>query len=314
MKVSTTSQEPLKLFRADISPYQAHDFAQREKKALEKIGVIYHDRPDEADVLITNTHTNLHRFSSSFLDGLKLVIHPNSGFDNFTETQITQLNCPFVLGNRIRAKSVATYTLACLYQAIGQIPQTKQWDHSRRWSRRSLELMTVQIFGYGHIGRALEQGLKPFVKELHFYDPYKNLFTDLSHEADVIILASSLNKKHLNFFNSAYFARLKTNAIFINPARGKLVQTGALIDWLKLNPSALAFLDVFEQEPFDLSFFPSNATTTCHIAGVDDGLDERIIQFEQEVIGDFTHLSPSDFNLKWSDDFLHERIVNNQFI
>jgi lactate dehydrogenase-like 2-hydroxyacid dehydrogenase len=35
------------------------------------------------DLLITNTHTNFDLLSGEQVENLKLVIHPNSGYDNF---------------------------------------------------------------------------------------------------------------------------------------------------------------------------------------------------------------------------------------
>ena len=50
------------------------------------------------------------------------------------------------------------------------------------------------------------------------------------------------------------------------------------------------FLDVFEREPFDESWhhFPQ-VWKTSHIAGVYSGLDEAIIEFEENILKEFTY-------------------------
>ncbi len=314
MKVSTTYQEPLTFFRADVSPYQAQNFVQQEKQTLEQLGHRYQDTPDGADVLITNTHTNLARFEPAFLDQLKLVIHPNSGYDNFTVPQIEQLKCPFILGNRIRAKAVAGHALASLFDAIGMPPWQARWDHARSWPRRSLERMRVQLFGHGHIGQILHASLTPLVKEIFIYDPYKDLRQCHIDQADVIIFACSLNQHNQFFVDSKFLNQLPAHAILLNPARGKLIKFSDLKAWLKQNPGARAYLDVFEEEPCALENTPDNLKCTSHIAGVDDALDQRIIDFVCAVTHDFTQLSPGDFTHKWENAMLGRKIVDHQFI
>lgn len=314
MKVSMTSQEPLKLFRADISPYQANNYGARERALLQDNGFTWSEELTDADILITNTHTLLDRFSQSELNNLKLVIHPNSGYDNFTPAQIEALPCPLILGNQIRAKSVTNYALASLFHALGTPPWQPSWDKARAWSRRSLEFMQVQIIGHGHIGKLLEAALAPISKKICVYDPYQDQMNLDLKNADIILFACSLNRANHNFLNQARLSELKDDCIIINPARGKLINRSELIKWLNDHPRAQAYLDVFEEEPTDLSKFPSNAFCTSHIAGVDDKLDERIMNFVLSVCQDFKQLSSNDFTQKWQNAILAKRIVAGEFI
>lgn len=314
MRASTTSQAPLKLFRADVSPYQAANYLNQERLELEKLGHQYLDSIDGADILITNTHTQLSRFSKEQLAQLKLVLHPNSGYDNFTPAQIMALPCPFLVGNRIRAKAVAMNALACLFDAIGMPPWQKTWDKTRQWQRRSLENMRIQIVGHGHIGRILEESLRPIAGHLDIYDPYKKYHSWHPDLADVIILACSLNQQNVHLVNHKLLEHLKSNLILINPARGKLINQFDLDGWLNDHPEAKAYLDVFEDEPYPIETLPSNCKGTSHVAGVDDNLDNRIIQFVIEATHDFTHLSKRDFTQKWESAMLAKRIIDQQFI
>lgn len=314
MKVSTTFQAQLKLFRADISPYQANNYGARERALLQEHGFNWSDSIAEADILITNTHTNLERFCADELKNLKLVIHPNSGYDNFTPKQIESLPCPLILGNQIRAKSVTNYALASLFHSITPPPWQPAWDKSRAWNRRSLEFMQVQIIGYGHIGKLLEASLRPLAKNVLIDDPYKKMNNLDLKNTDVLIFACSLNQKNIGFLDSSRLNELKKDCIVINPARGKLIKGHDLISWLGKNPQAKAYLDVFEEEPCDLSIYPTNAYCTSHVAGVDDKLDERIMQFVLRVCLDFQTQSNSDFTHIWQDAILSKRIVAGEFI
>lgn len=314
MKASTTYQEPLKLYRTDISPYQARNFVALEQASLIEHGFSWAPRIDDADILITNTHTNLTKINVANLPRLKLIIHPNSGYDNFDVSEVRSLKCPIIIGSRIRSSSVTNYIIASLFHALGMPRWQSNWDKDRQWNRRSLEHMSIQLIGFGHIGKTLESSLRPLCREVFLYDPFKKLHELPLERADVVIFACSSNKKNHHFLNQEKLNLLKKDCIIINAARGKLINQAQLIKWLEENESALAYLDVFEEEPADLSVFPPNAHCSSHIAGVDHQLDQRIINFVSNVANDFKLLKHSDFTHKWHDAILSNRIVDDHFI
>lgn len=314
MKASTTCQEPLKLYRTDISPYQARNFVALEQASLIEHGFDWATTIDDADILITNTHTNLTKINAANLPLLKLIIHPNSGYDNFDVTEVKSLKCPIIIGSRVRSSSVTNYIVASLFHALGMPKWQNHWDKDRQWNRRSLENMSIQLIGFGHIGKTLETSLRPLCGEIFIYDPFKNLHDFRLERVDAVIFACSSNKKNHHFFNQEKLKLLKDDCIIINAARGKLINQADLIKWLGENPNALAYLDVFEEEPTDLSVFPPNARCSSHIAGVDHQLDQRIITFVSNVANDFKLLNNSDFTHKWHDAILSNRIVDDHFI
>ena len=96
----------------------------------------------------------------------------------------------------------------------------------------------------------------------------------------------SLNKKNVGFISENSFKKMKKNVLFINPARGKLVNEKHLIHFLEENSEAFAFLDVFEQEPLSFEKFAhlKNVKLSSHIAGVFNKLDQSIIDFETDIL------------------------------
>ncbi len=71
--------------------------------------------------------------------------------------------------------------------------------------------------------------------------------------ADIIICLLPLTPATENRLNTAFFQALKPGAIFINVARGAIVDEDALLAALNHGPVVAACLDVFRQEPLAAS-------------------------------------------------------------
>jgi phosphoglycerate dehydrogenase-like enzyme len=75
----------------------------------------------------------------------------------------------------------------------------------------------------------------------------------LLEESDIITLHVPLTDDTEKMICTREFAIMKNNAIFINTARGKVVDEEALIKALKEKQVDGAGFDVFEQEPLPLN-------------------------------------------------------------
>jgi len=123
---------------------------------------------------------------------------------------------------------------------------------------------TLGIIGMGRIGEALAQrghfgfGMpviyhshspKPAV-EARFGARYRSLKA-LLQEADFICLTLPLTAETQGLIGAEQFALMRTDSIFINISRGKVVDEAALIHALQQGQIRGAGLDVFEHEPLD---------------------------------------------------------------
>ncbi|KXS39851.1 D-glycerate dehydrogenase [Modicisalibacter tunisiensis] len=72
---------------------------------------------------------------------------------------------------------------------------------------------------------------------------------ELLAEADFVCVTVPLTAETTRLFGAAQFARMKPSAIFINIARGKVVDEPALVAALEAGEIRAAGLDVFAQEP-----------------------------------------------------------------
>lgn len=74
-------------------------------------------------------------------------------------------------------------------------------------------------------------------------------FDELLRESDIIIAACPLTPETEEMFNEEAFNKMKQTAVFVNVARGKIVDQSALIKALETNTIFAAGLDVMTPEP-----------------------------------------------------------------
>lgn len=308
------------IIRTHSSPYHGAHFEQIERDRLEALpglGFAQLERFEaKPTILITNTHTDLSKLPSNLLSLTKLILHSNSGYDRFADSHELWKAIPVVVGHEIRAQAVAEYTLSCLFQGLNELPQHLSWDASRKWDRPLIKNQLVHIYGFGHIGKIVAATLHALGADVQVADPFvATPFAKPQGQARIVIACCSLNKSSKHLFNQKFFSTAHPELIFINGARGKLVEETALREFLLSHPSAQAFLDVFENEPFDSSWyhFPQ-VWKTSHIAGVHLGLDEDIIRFEEKVLKAFLTLSTQEFKHHYEKELLQNKWLQGELI
>lgn len=148
---------------------------------------------------------------------------------------------------------------------------------------RELSELTVGVIGYGQIGTRVVRLLKAFGCRVLVADPYVQLsaadradgvrhvdLDTLLRDADVITLHARVTPETTRFIGRDQFAAMKPGAIFVNTARGPMVDYDALYDALVSNHLGGAMLETFAVEPappdWPLLQLP-NVTLTPHIAG-----------------------------------------------
>ncbi|WP_432146034.1 NAD(P)-dependent oxidoreductase [Streptomyces sp. bgisy084] len=142
---------------------------------------------------------------------------------------------------------------------------------------------TVGMVGFGHVGRAFAAWLGGVGSRLLAYDPYvpddvlarhsvvrADSLDTVFRESDVVQVFARLTAETERFIGARQFALMKPAAYFVNTARSRLVDTGALYDALVSHRIAGAGLDVHDREPLPADS-PwrglDNVTLTTHYAG-----------------------------------------------
>lgn len=305
------------VIRTHTSPYQVRGFKDLEKKCLEKLPLDYLYSVEEIKanselIVVTNTHTKFEDLPSEIREKAKLIVHPNSGYENFASTFSELKNLPVVIGHEIRAQAVAEYTLSCFVDYWTRRPHHPNWDQSRLYPRKLMNKTSALIIGHGHIGKRLKTMLSSLGVHVKTVDPrlpadYKEL-SEVKESFETIILAASLNSQSIHLINQQSLQKLGPS-VLINPSRGGFINEVDLMNYLE-NSSMTAYLDVFEKEPLpEGSLKHERLIKTSHIAGVHQDLDQDIIDFEFQVISDFLNLSEKDFMVKYH----HQLLANKWF-
>lgn len=308
-----------KVLRLNTSPYSTGVLSPLEKKQLENIRVQGHSieyvqGPGKQDdkslyVLISNTHTDPSSIDQELLKKTVLMIHPNSGYDNFSPSFVKEAHFPIVLGNEIRKYAVVEFILSALFHHFTALPHHEVWDFDRRFSRPLLHSKKILVMGQGHIGKHLTKQLESLGIDVYTYDPILGPHLFPKKKMDVVILALSLNEKTKHIINKKFIEeKLENDFLIINPARGELIHEHDLIEVLTKNSDASAILDVFHPEPKDFKQYEKlkNVRLSSHIAGVFQGLNEVMVNFEEKIIRDFL-TNVEFFFKKHEKDFLQNR-------
>ena len=151
------------------------------------------------------------------------------------------------------------------------------WQHE---FRPALADSRVLIVGAGNIANAIARRLLPF--EVHVERVGRAARIDalgpvhgadeldgLLPEADIVSIIVPLTEETEGLVDARFLARMKQGALLVNTARGRVVDTGALLDALKAGRIRAA-LDVTEPEPLPRDhplWSAPNCLVTPHIGG-----------------------------------------------
>ena len=180
--------------------------------------------------------------------------------------------------------AVAEHALALLLALARKIPQLDLRVRQGEWPGGQLTQLagkTLGIVGTGVVGIRLARiaegiGMRILVSSLS--ETFANSdnsnwtevsFSELLENSDAISIHARLTPQTRSMFGAAEFSRMKATALFVNTARGQLVNSRALAEALANETIAGAALDVFNSEPLDrnspLAHLP-NVILTPHIA------------------------------------------------
>jgi phosphoglycerate dehydrogenase-like enzyme len=239
---------------------------------------IHTSRPDTEDELITrirSAHTVVNiraycKFTAEVLKtcpGLKHLAVWGTGTDNIDLPAAKSLGILVTNTPNTATDSVAEQGLALMLAVARKIPAIDAQVKQGEWVRGMLTQLagkTLGILGTGAIGLRMAQlgrGIGMNVVAWTYHpDPakaeavgfrYLPTMTDVLQESDVVSLHLRYSPDTKHIIGAQELAQMKPAALFVNTARGQLVDQRALYEALRHGKIAGAGLDVFEPEPID---------------------------------------------------------------
>jgi phosphoglycerate dehydrogenase-like enzyme len=163
-----------------------------------------------------------------------------------------------------QAIAIAEYVISNVMTVFQDAFERKTHQKAHRWETtpfRELWQTCWLIIGFGNIGQEVAKRVKGFdceviaVRRGKAKHPCADSMITLNEvpdhlcRADVVVLACSLNAETRRLADHKFFRNMKPESIFVNIARGALVDEQALIKALKNGAPQYAVLDVFDSEP-----------------------------------------------------------------
>jgi phosphoglycerate dehydrogenase-like enzyme len=220
------------------------------------------------------------------LPRLRLVQLPSAGFEH----ALPHLPAGVTLCNGRGVHSTGTAELAVglvLAMQRGLLDSARAMA-AGRWHQPLLPSLAdrrVLVVGAGSVADAVVARLRPFEVEIvqvartargdvHGVDE----LGDLVGDADVVVLTVPLDRTTHHLVDAALLARMKDGTLIVNVARGKVVDTDALLAELTAGRLRAA-LDVTDPEPLPPDhplWRAPNLLVTAHLGGNSTATDARI--------------------------------------
>lgn len=251
---------------------------------------------------ILNDHS---RFTAEILErcrDLRCIVFLGTGAGSFID-----LDAARRLGITVRSykgygdRSVAEHAFALMLAAAHRVAEMDREVRAGLFQpKNSMELLgkTVGVIGTGGIGREMIRlcagiGMKVLAwnrsgvpAEL----PCEAVPLDeLLRRSDLVSLHLGLNEQTRGLLSREKLALLKPGAIFVNTARGAIVDEAALVEALREGRIAHAALDVFVEEPLPadspLRTLP-NTTLTPHAGFMTREASVNLLRMALEILRD----------------------------
>jgi phosphogluconate 2-dehydrogenase len=201
---------------------------------------------------------------------LKAVSSVSVGVDNYDIDYLTRRGILLTNTPDVLTETTADTGFALIMATARRVVELANLVRSGQWTQNigaahfgtDVHGKTLGIIGMGRIGEAVAQrghfgfGMpviyhshspKPAV-QARFNAQYRSLEA-LLREADFVCLTVPLTAETEGLIGAEQFAMMRPETIFINIARGKVVDEKAMIEALRNQQIRAAGLDVFEREP-----------------------------------------------------------------
>ena len=219
---------------------------------------------------------------------LKIISTVSVGYDNYDVDYLTKNNIWLANTPHVLTETTADLAFTLLVSAARKVPELDQWTKQGEWKRtvgpaqfgQDIFGKTLGIIGLGNIGAAVaRRGFYGFNMNILYHNRREKLalaqplnarycgLDELLSQSDFVVVAVDLNPESKALMGKAQFEKMQSHAVFVNIARGSVVDEEALVHALQQQQIFAAGLDVYQKEPLQSSplFSLPNVVTLPHI-------------------------------------------------
>jgi D-3-phosphoglycerate dehydrogenase len=260
--------------------------------------------PQELIALVADADYVITQFApmiSSVIDAMekcKVIVRYGIGVDNVDLDATAARGIPVCNVPDYCINEVADHTLGLILALNRQLVRVCNHVRDGLWKLpvpfeqiRVLTEMVVGVVGYGRIGRAVAERLKPFRCKILVSDPAVEAsavrasgcipvtFDELLKTSDLITLHCPSTDQTRYMINEDSLQRVKKGVLLVNASRGNLIKIDALIAALRGGQVSAVALDVTDPEPINTDsplLKMENVIITNHIASVSVSAREKL--------------------------------------
>ena len=194
--------------------------------------------------------------------GVKYLLCRSIGYDHIPLETAKKLGMR-VAHSHYPPEGVANYAIMLMLMCTRKMNQTMLRAAAQDYTLpgkmgKDLSNCTVGVIGTGKIGRTVIAHLQGFGCKILAYDLYQSdevaqmaeyvPLDELYARSDVITLHTNATEENHHLLNAEAFAKMKPGVTIVNTARGKLIDSDALLKALESGQVGAASLDVLENE------------------------------------------------------------------
>ena len=241
----------------------------------------------DADIILCNK-TLLDSHSLCYAEKLRYIGLFATGYNNIDTEYCRSRGITVCNAGSYSTSAVAQHTFALILAHYSRVDEYKDFVSQGRWKRsptfspflfpqRELYGKTIGIVGLGAIGQAVAKIALAFgMNVLAYSRTPKNIpeieetgLYDLLRRSDIVTVHCPLNADSENMFNKKTFAAMKKGALFVNTARGGVMDERDLLDALESGHLGGACIDTLKVEPMEedcILMQAKNCIITPHVA------------------------------------------------
>ena len=227
-------------------------------------------RVEKADALVVYHAIHISRQTIERLERCRVIVRAGVGVDNVDCTFARERGIPVVNVPDYGSEEVADTAIAMMLALVRGVhvmnsrlrAGEKPWTYQLAYPVWRLRGRVFGIIGLGRIGTAAALRAKALGMDVAFYDPYKpdgydkslgirraESLEELLRQSFVVSIHCPLTEETRHMLNAKTIEMMPRGSYLINTARGAIVDTSVLADFLARGHLAGVGLDVLEVEP-----------------------------------------------------------------